>query len=129
MESFDPYNKILSVINNDINKILTQQETEEINKITIKSGLGNNIVDQGHNLLITACRQDNYEFANYLLDHGANPDFIGIHGFPLFFAAEGGFVDIVNLLLQYNVNVNNSHHYICNRSTGLHIACVKKMLI
>lgn len=123
MESSKIYDEILAFLDDDVNKYLTINEARTINVIFSKIELDEKIIPYNDvNLLFSACRRDDYEFAKYLLDHGANPNFQDDDGnFPLKIPIIEGFVDIVDLFLKYNVNIDiqDDQGY-----TPLHIACV-----
>lgn len=121
MEISKIYDEILAVLGGNVDKHLTVNEARKINEISKKYGFSKKIARCWDVLLIFACERDDYEFTKYLLDHGANPNINIDFEFPLRIAAAKGFVDIVDLLLQYNVNINMQN--MITDDVALHIAC------
>lgn len=119
MELLNLYGEILGFLGGNVDKLLTIDEARKINTIFREIGVVTDF-SPGYNLLIMACNRDHYEFAKYLLDHGANPNIITKFSFPLKIAAGRGFVDIVNLLLHYDADINQISEF---GISALHNAC------
>lgn len=114
------YDETLAVLDGDINKILTSEETVKIKNIVKKMVDCKDFILYDHNLLFSACRRNDCEFAKYLLDHGADPNIIIDGEYPLQIPAIEGVVDIFDLFLKYNVNFNIQND---EGDSLLHFAC------
>jgi ankyrin repeat protein len=60
----------------------------------------------GASALAIVCEQGDLQLARLLLDHGANPNYMGATAWPLQAAAGRGDANLVELLLQYDAEVH-----------------------
>lgn len=84
---------------------------EEIVQLLVENGADVNIfVDEGYTALAEAVNGGHYQVVAYLLDLGVNPNQLVSGVTPIFFAAQSGRPDIVELLLQYGADPNYQSH-------------------
>lgn len=82
----------------------------------INSDTVNSLNQNQHSPLIIAVYNQQVAASKYLIDHGANVNYEFTQGNALHGAAYKGYIDVAQLLLNYNINVNEKD---ANGSTPL----------